>query len=77
VWLRKQRKPIWYTVAPMCLVMAVTITALILQARALVSAAVGSAPWINGLVSTILLALAVALVVYARRAWREPAVELP
>jgi carbon starvation protein len=77
VWLRRQRKPIWYTVAPMCLVMAVTITALAFQVSPLATAAVGTAPWINGLVSTVLLALAVTLVFYAWRAWREPAVQLP
>ena len=36
-----------------------------------------STPWINGLVSAVLLALAVALVIYAVRAWREPATETP
>lgn len=72
VWLRKLKKPVWYTVAPMLLVMAVTVVALVLQARTLAHAAVGSAPWINGLVSVVLLVLAVTLVVYAARAWREP-----
>lgn len=75
VWLRKLKKPIWYTVAPMVLVMAVTVVALVLQTQLLVNAAVGTAPWINGLVSAVLLALAVVLVVAAVRAWREPAVE--
>jgi len=69
VWLKKLGKPIWYTVVPMLLVMAVTVTALVLQTRTLVVEAVGSAPWINGLVSVVLLALAVTLVVFALRAW--------
>jgi carbon starvation protein len=72
IWLRKLKKPIWYTVAPMVLVMAVTVVALVLQTRTLVEATVGSAAWINGLVSAVLLALAVTLVIYAARAWREP-----
>ncbi|HSK04551.1 MAG TPA: carbon starvation protein A [Kofleriaceae bacterium] len=72
VWMRKLGKPIWFTVLPMLLVMAVTVVALVLQARALAEAAVGSALWINGLVSVVLLALAATLAVYAVRAWREP-----
>lgn len=70
VWLKKQGRPIWYTVGPMVLVMGVTVVALVLQARSLALAAVGTAPWINGLVSAVLLALAVTLVLYAARAWR-------
>jgi carbon starvation protein len=72
VWLRKLGKPIWYTVLPMVLVMAVTVVALVLQMRTLVEATAGSAPWINGLVSAVLLALAATLVVFAARAWRAP-----
>jgi hypothetical protein len=34
---------------------------------------VGTAPWINGLVSAVLLGLATTLVLFAVRAWREPA----
>jgi carbon starvation protein len=77
VWLRKLQKPIWYTVAPMVLVMAVTVVALVLQTTALVDKDihVGSAPWINGLVSAVLLVLAATLVVFAVRALRAP--ELP
>ena len=77
VWLRKQRKPIWYTVAPMLLVMSVTVVALALQARTLVDAAAGSTPWINGLVLAVLLVLAGALVIYAVRAWRDPDAQAP
>jgi carbon starvation protein len=73
VWLRKLGKPIWFTVLPMVLVMAVTVVALVIQARTLADAAVGSALWINGLVSVVLLGLTAALVVYAARAWRAPA----
>jgi carbon starvation protein len=70
VWLRKLRKPTWFTFVPMLLVMAVTVVALVLQTQALVDAAVGTAKWINGLVSLVLLGLAAALVTFAVRAWR-------
>jgi carbon starvation protein len=70
VWLKKLRKPTWFTALPMLAVMAVTVVALVLQTQALVDATVGTARWVNGLVSAILLALAAALVVYAVRAWR-------
>jgi carbon starvation protein len=73
VWLKKQGKPIWYVVVPMILVMAVTVTALGLQTQTLVEAAVGSAPWINGLVSAVLLVLAGMLVWFAKRAWSSAA----
>lgn len=73
VWLRRMRKPVWFTLVPMIFVMAVTVTSLIMQLRPLVVAAVGSASWINALVSLVLLGLAVTLVAYAVRAWREPA----
>ena len=72
VWLRKQGKPYWYAAIPMLFVMAVTVTALVLQARALVDAAILTAPWINGLVSATLLGLAATLVIYAARAWKTP-----
>ncbi|HEY5937089.1 MAG TPA: carbon starvation protein A [Kofleriaceae bacterium] len=72
VWLRKQGKRYWYTVIPMLFVMAVTVTALVLQARALIDTAILTAPWINGLVSATLLGLATTLVIYAARAWKTP-----
>ncbi|HEY5927082.1 MAG TPA: carbon starvation CstA family protein [Kofleriaceae bacterium] len=70
VWLRKLGKPIWFTLAPMVLVFAVTVVSLALQIEQLNSAAVGSAAWLNGLVSLVLLGLALILVGYAVRAWR-------
>jgi carbon starvation protein len=73
VWLKKLGKPIWFTLAPMLLVFAVTVVSLVLQINLLTTAAAGSAPWLNGLVSLILLGLALILVAYAFRAWREPA----
>lgn len=71
VWLRKLGKPIWFTLAPMVLVFAVTVVSLVLQIELLTRAAAGSAPWLNGLVSLILLGLALILVGYAARAWRD------
>jgi carbon starvation protein len=72
VWLKKLGKPVWYTVAPLVLVMGVTVAALVLQMEVLVDARVGSVPWINGLVSAVLFALAATLVVFALRALRAP-----
>jgi carbon starvation protein len=69
VWLKKQGRPIWYTVVPMVFVLAVTATALVIQAFTLFEAAIGSPLWINGLVSVVLLVLAAVLVVFAVRAW--------
>ncbi|HEX5062114.1 MAG TPA: carbon starvation protein A, partial [Kofleriaceae bacterium] len=70
VWLKKLGKPIWFTLAPMVLVFSVTVVSLTLQIKQLTHAAVGTAPWLNGLVSLILLGLALILVGYAARAWR-------
>ncbi len=73
VWLwRGGRRP-WFTLVPTALVMAVTVTSLVLQARNLTRFEVGTTPWINGLVAVILLALAAALVGFAVRAMRRPA----
>ena len=52
--------------------LAVTVTSLVLQARAVVDARLWSMPWLNGLVSVILLALAGTLIAYAARAMRRP-----
>lgn len=68
VWMRRQGRRTWYTFYPMLFVMAVTVTALVLQARQLWLAAIGSAPWINGLVSVLLLGLAAIMTVDAFRA---------
>jgi hypothetical protein len=53
----------------MVFVFVVTIVSLIFQVKQLMRAAVGTAPWINGLVSVVLLALALVLVGFAARAW--------
>ena len=67
VWMKRQGRRSWYTFYPMLGVMAVTVTSLVLQARQLWQTALGSPPWINGLVSVILLALAAVLVIDALR----------
>jgi carbon starvation protein len=72
VWLRRLGKPTWFTLAPMVLVMAVTIASLVLQIRVLGQATPGTAPWLNGLVSLILFGLALVLIGHAVRAWRAP-----
>jgi carbon starvation protein len=71
VWLKKLGKPFWFTLAPMLLVFSVTIVSLVLQIKLLTRAAAGSATWLNGLVSLILLGLALILVAYAFRAWMQ------
>jgi len=68
--LKKLGKPIWFTLAPMVLVFSVTVVSLVLQIKALTEAAIGSASWLNGLVSLVLLGLALILVAYAYRAWQ-------
>ncbi|MGE0546226.1 MAG: carbon starvation protein A [Kofleriaceae bacterium] len=69
VWLHRIGKPFWFTIVPMVLVFAVTVVSLVLQVGQLFRAAFGSAAWINGLVSVVLLGLALVLVAYAVRAW--------
>lgn len=71
VWLKKIGKPIWFTLIPMVLVFAVTAVSLGLQIKLLDSATAGSAAWLNGFVSLILLGLALILVIYALQAWRD------
>lgn len=70
VWMKRQGRRTWYTFYPMLGVFAVTVTSLVLQARQLGSAAFGTPPWTNGLVSVLLLALAAVMVVDALRAKR-------
>ncbi len=73
VWLRRIGKPIWFTVPPMILVFVVTVVSLVLQLDQVIHADLGSAKWINGLVSAVLLGLALTLVVYAKAAWSKGA----
>lgn len=67
VWLYRSGKKPWFTVIPMMLIMAVTVTSLALQTRGLFQAAAGSPPWINGLVSLLLLSLAATLIAFGVR----------
>ena len=73
VWLWRGGKKPWFTIIPTGLVMSVTVTSLVLQSRNLGRHEAGTTPWINGLVSVVLLALAMALVGFAVRAGRRPA----
>jgi carbon starvation protein len=77
VWLRRMGKPVWFTLVPMLFVMAVTLVSLGLQLEQLANAAIGSALWINGLVSLVLLGLALVLIAYAVAATRSSAVARP
>lgn len=70
VWMKRQGRRTWYTFYPMLGVFAVTVTSLVLQARQLASAGFGTPPWINGLVSVLLLGLAAVMVFDALRARR-------
>ena len=75
VWLyrgggRRPGQVPWFTVVPMALVLAVTVTSLVLSARSLFTQAAGSTAWINGLVSVVLLALAATLLWYGAQVVR-------
>ena len=80
VWLyrggggRRGQVP-WFTLVPMGLILAVTVTSLVLQARPLFTAALGSTPWINGVVAVTLLSLATVLLGYGVAAVRRTAAE--
>lgn len=67
VWLYRAGKKPWFTVIPMVLVMAVTLTSLLILVDDLFVTEVGSTPWINGLVAAVLLALTGLLVATAAR----------
>jgi len=70
VWLRRSGRKSFYVMAPMAFVLVVTLWSLVRQVWAAVQRALATgprldAPAINGLVSALLIALAVALVVEA------------
>jgi carbon starvation protein len=72
VWLRREKRRIWYTAVPMVFVMGITVWALIIQIRHAFStfgtAAFGlNAATLNGVVGIALIALAVALMVEAAK----------
>jgi carbon starvation protein len=71
VWLRKSGRRSWFAAVPMVFVMAVTVTALVLQARTAFGQAAGlDLQAVNGIVAVLLLALATALVADGLRALR-------
>jgi carbon starvation protein len=72
VWLRREKRRVWYTAVPMVFVMGITIWALVIQIRHAFStfgtAAFGlNAATLNGVVGIALIALAVALMVEAAK----------
>ena len=67
VWLHRIGRRAWWTIVPMILVMTVTLTALVLQARVVLSGATTTAT-LNGAVAIILAVLAASLITYAVRA---------
>jgi carbon starvation protein len=74
VWLRREGRRAWYTLAPMVFVMVVTLVSLALQARVLIDAMerpVGTIVAVNGVVSVVLIGLAGMLMYYGARALRE------
>jgi len=74
VWLRRLGKPIWYTVAPLVLIMSVTVVSLVIQIVNVSNGVGGGAARINAIVSIALLGLALVLIGYGVKAWRTPIV---
>ena len=75
IWLRQTGRRTWYTVAPMAFVMVVCLVSLVMQVLTVVrlSASVGfrlDTPTLNGLVSLVLLGLALVLIREAVRVVR-------
>lgn len=84
VWLKREKRRIWYTAVPTVFVMSVTVWALVVQVRhAFRSLGQGgfalSTTTMNGVVGLALVGLAVALIVESSRAWfsSKPAPEGP
>jgi carbon starvation protein len=74
VWLKRSGRPYWFAALPMAFVLAVTVTALVLQASSAFSQAAGlDMAAVNGVVAVTLLGLAGGLVAYAARAFRAAA----
>jgi carbon starvation protein len=74
VWLKRSGRRVWFALAPMAFVMAVTVVSLLLQIKAaLVRPEFAfDIVFANGMVSLVLLALAGLLGVEAARAWTLP-----
>jgi carbon starvation protein len=76
VWLRRSRKPALFTLAPMAFVALTTLSSLVIQAAAAFRAAPTATGVANGVVSVVLIGLALVLMGEAARSWRatpEPA----
>jgi carbon starvation protein len=73
VWLRATGRRYWYALWPTIFVMAVTVTALALQARSGLAALGLNAATVNAIVAVVLLALALVLVGEAMRVFRRAA----
>ncbi len=69
VWLHRSRKPTLFVLAPMLFVTAITLWSLVLQIGMLGRGA-GATALTNGVVSLVLLSLALLLIGEAARAWR-------
>ncbi len=73
VWLKRSGRRYWFVALPMVFVMAVTVTALVLQARTAFAQAAGlDLAVVNGLVAVTLLVLAMTLVHDGVRALTAP-----
>jgi carbon starvation protein len=76
VWLRRSRKPALFTLAPMAFVALTTLSSLAIQAAAAFRGAATATGVANGVVSVVLIGLALVLMGEAARSWRatpEPA----
>ena len=72
VWLRRQGRRAWFASIPMFFVLSVTVVSLVIQIRQLASATALTAPWFNGLVALVLLALAGFMMAIALKAFFRP-----
>jgi carbon starvation protein len=73
VWLKRSGRRWWFTALPAAFVMTVTVTSLLLQARAaLLAGGASGMALANGVVALVLLALATALLLFALRSLRAP-----
>jgi len=70
VWLKRNGRTYWYTLAPMIFVFAVTVTALISQIRSALQHTENTIAMINAGVAACLVLLALALLGYGVRAMR-------
>ncbi len=69
VWLHRSRKPTWFVLAPMAFVTSITLWSLVLQVAAAFRVA-SMLTMTNGIVSAVLIALALLLIGEGARSWR-------